>query len=452
MRALAICTLTLAATAGAAPREFRPDDYAFAIPLAVDGRSPVYSLPLPAEVYRATTRADLGDLCVVNGNGEVVPFAVRRPPAAQSAPAGFASLPLFPLRTADRAPSEALKLRLRTGATQLELDRPADAGGGEAVGAYLIDARAAGGPLTALRLGWPDDAAEFTARVVVEAGEDLTHWQAIVREAAVVNLRFAGQQFLRSDIPLPDTHASFLRLSFAGSAPPLVLTGVSADRRAARTEAERVPVRVDATAGAKPDEYDFDLGARLPLDRLNLELPEPNTVVNAEFLARQEAAAEWRSVAHVRLHRLRLEGLPDLVNPPVAVPPVAARYWRVRIDGAGGGLGRGQPALVGGWLPDELTFVARGSAPFRVLYGSAIAPPLPVASDALLDASGQLRASGRALSPARALAGAPIAEGGPDRLLPPVPAPDWKRYLLWGVLIAGVAALATMAARLSRNR
>jgi hypothetical protein len=45
----------------------------------------------------------------------------------------------------------------------------------------------------------------------------------------------------------------------------------------------------------------------------------------------------------------------------------------------------------------------------------------------------------------------PVVEvGGGDRLTPVAPAPDWKRYLLWAVLVLGVAMLARMALKLSR--
>jgi hypothetical protein len=397
------------------------------------------------------TRADLADVCVVNGVGEVVPYALRRPAGERADAAPFAPLPLFPLRTADRSPSEALKLHLRSGTTSIDLDRPPEAGPAEVIRGYLLDARGAHEPLTTLRLAWPADAAEFSARVSVEASEDLAHWRTVARDAAIVNLHFGGQDFERAEIALGDGSASFLRLSFESAPPALTLSAVSGARRPRQAELARLPVTVPATAGAATGEYQFDLGARLPLDRVSLELPEQNTVVEAEFLARPDDAGPWRSVARGRLYRLRVPGMADLVNPPLALPATAARHWQVRIAAAGGGLGRGLPRLSGGWLADQLLFVARGPAPFRLLYGNAAATPFAVAADTLVDAAGQLRASGRVLEAETASVGAPLAYGGPARLVPPVPAPDWKRWLLWTILVLGVAALGWMALRLIRE-
>jgi hypothetical protein len=193
-RFLLVALALLAAPAAAVAGGLEPNDYAYGAVLGVSGRSALYAAPLPLEVYRVATRADLADVCVVNGVGEVVPYALRRPAGERADAAPFAPLPLFPLRTADRSPSEALKLHLRSGTTSIDLDRPPEAGPAEVIRGYLLDARGAHEPLTTLRLAWPADAAEFSARVSVEASEDLAHWRTVARDAAIVNLHFGGQE------------------------------------------------------------------------------------------------------------------------------------------------------------------------------------------------------------------------------------------------------------------
>lgn len=450
MRALVTCTALLAA-ASAAGAGIRPNDYAYGATLAIDGRSALYRTPLPLDVYRVATRPGLGDVCVVNGLDEVVPFTLRRPPAARQEPAAFTALALFPLHSADRNPSEALKLRLRSAGTSIDLEQPPGAAPADAVHAYLIDARGAPAALTALRLAWPVEAPDFAAHATVEASEDLARWQPVARGGAIVNLHFGGQDFVRAEIPLPDVRASFLRLTFDSPAPALVLTGVDGTRRLPQPEAVRTRIAATAGAGAAAGEYEFDLGAAVPLDRLNLELPEQNTVVEAEFLARGATDKDWRSVAHGRLYRLRLPAMPDLTNAPLVVPPTSARFWKVRVPAAGGGLGHGLPTLAGGWLADEVVFVARGQPPFRLLYGNAAATPLAVPADALVVPGADPHAPSEALEPQPARLGARVDFGGAERLVPQTPAPDWKRWLLWTVLVAGVAALAAMARKLARG-
>ena len=441
----------LAVWAGpAAGAEFAPTDYAYGAPLLTDGRSAIYVVPLPQDVYRVATRADLGDLAVVNGLDELVPFAIRRPSPPAEAAAASEALPLFPLEGPGNLPGEALRLRLRSGSTSVDIEQPATSRAAMPPGAYLVDARALAEPLTRLHLSWAPDAPDFSARYSIDWSSDLVRWQPLGATAAVANLHFAGQAFERADVDLPGFKTPFLRLTWVGAATPVALTGISGEHRRPRPEATRIPALVPGAATAVAGEYEFDLGARLPLDRLSLLLPEDNTLADAEFLARVGAASEWRSIARGRLYRLAVPGAPDLTNAPLVIPAAPARYWKVRIAGAGGGIGRNPPQLSGGWLPDELLFVARGRPPFRLLYGHAAAASFAVAPTALSVAGSASTGDPRSVAIARAAVGPAVEVGGRDRLVPIVPAPDWKRWLLWAALVAGVAMLARMAFKLSR--
>jgi len=124
------------------------------------------------------------------------------------------------------------------------------------------------------------------------------------------------------------------------------------------------------------------------------------------------------------------------------------QYWRVRVSEAGGGIGHGAPRLEASWIPSEVLFLARGSGPFKLLYGDADAPSLALTPDAILNPAGSQDGAHRSLKPGRATLEAAQLLGGPMRLTPAAPTPDWKRWLLWTVLVLGVGVLAYMAWRL----
>ena len=73
---IALLCLSLSGVAGAAAPV--PGDYASGLDLpgAADGGA--YSVALPLTVYEQLTRADLADLRVFNGAGEVVAHALRQ--------------------------------------------------------------------------------------------------------------------------------------------------------------------------------------------------------------------------------------------------------------------------------------------------------------------------------------------------------------------------------------
>ena len=76
----------LGATAFAQEQTLSSHDFAYGIPLEVDGDGAIYSLPLPQEVYRYTTRKDLGDVRIFNGYGEVVPHMLQPGKSYQEVP------------------------------------------------------------------------------------------------------------------------------------------------------------------------------------------------------------------------------------------------------------------------------------------------------------------------------------------------------------------------------
>jgi hypothetical protein len=421
--------------------DVRPDDYAYGSTLQTDGGAALYLVSLSEEMYRHTLHTDLADLCVINGLHEIVPFALRRPLAAQPTPEDFKTLPLFPLRSADGKPGDALKLQLRTSGASLELDQPAHNATANAP-AYLLDERGSDEPVTALHLVWPTDTPDFSARLLVESSDDLAHWQTIARNVPIVSLHYSGQEFVRAEASLPEVKSSFLRLSWTEAPTAVTLTGVSGRRRAANVDAQRLAITADGTATRTAGEYEFDLGAHVPLDRVNLKLPELNTVIQAQFFAKLEGTVQWLPVISGRLYRLKVSGGEDLTNAALSIPITSSRYWKVRIDVAGGGVGSALPSLQGGWLPDELLFVARGPAPFQLLYGSAMAPALSVPLTSLLDGRVQPQSTGLA---------APRVLGGESRLAPSMAPTDWKRWVLWLVLVVGVGILGLMAWRLSHS-
>jgi len=447
---LSITTFMIAMAGPADAGDIRPDDYAYGSRLEVNGRAPLFVATIPQDVYRNTVRPRLDDICVVNGLNEVVPFALRRPAEKEEA-AALVQLPLFPLQGPDKNPGEALKLRLRSGDTSVEIAQPTRPQSAESAKAYLIDSRNVNEPLVSLRVAWNPDSPDFAGRLQVEASDDLAQWRTVISGAPVANLHYAGQSFVRDVFTMPDVRAPYLRISWASPAPAVTITGVLGGRKPVRQEALRTQSKASGKRTPSEGEFEFDLGANVPVDRVNLDLPELNTATEVEFLARAGGTDGWQSVARARVYRLAVSDMPDLSNSPIAVPVTAARYWKVRVAKAGGGLGQGTPTLVASWLPDELLFVARGSSPFMLLYGNSSAAVLSVPTGSLVDAKGAFDASDHRLQPVAVTVGPTVELGGPARLAARANSNAWKRAVLWAVLILGVAILGAMAWRLAHS-
>jgi Protein of unknown function (DUF3999) len=444
-----LAAVMVAGTLPAKAATFRQTDYAYSANLRVTGAGPAYAASIPLEVYRSVTRADLTDICVVNASGEVVPFAVRRleaPPLRSPEPV---RLRLFPILGTSEGSGEALRLRLRLreGETAVDIERSKAIAGPDRPSSYLVDARALQRPMAEIRIGWDSAASDFSARLQIDASDDLEHWRPISSGAQVVSLHYAGQAFVRNEVPVDSTHATFLRLTWNSVQGSPVINKVEAIPSAIEAPRKRLSLEVAGSAAARQGEFDFDLGARLPVEQVNLLLPEPNSIVRAQFLVPVSGTRKWRTVAEGQIYDLALPEAGNLANTPIAVPPTPGQHWRVRISEAGGGIGQGVPRLEVSWIPSEVVFLARGKGPFRLLYGNADAQSLALTPGAILNPMGSEDVSHPSLQPGRATLEAAHLLGGPARLTPAAPSREGCRVLRSALWTAASAARCSVSPR-----
>jgi len=168
-----------------------------------------------------------------------------------------------------------------------------------------------------------------------------------------------------------------------------------------------------------------------------------NSLVQLQILSRGKTSDEWRPVTRALVYRLR-ERDHEVTSPEIIVPSNGERYWLLRVDHKGGGVGSGVPAMQIGWVPQKLVFAARGPQPFQLAYGSGAVKPAAFAIQSLIPG---YKTDTEFMVQSAAL-GEPLTLAGAARLRA---AWDYKKIMLWASLILGVAVLGWMAYRLSRQ-
>jgi hypothetical protein len=441
LTAMASALIVCAPWVSAAPSAgSSPNDFAYRMDVVGTGDAAAYRVSLPLAVYQKVTHADLADLRVFNGNGEQVPFAIERPAAGTVADAATA-LALFPLKDDSGAALEAIKVTIESGKGSINVQAGGQKPPADRVNTYIVDGRSLKVPIAALRLEWPQDAADFAGRVRVEASDSLGDWRVVASSAPVANLHSNAERLVEQRVEFHPTQAKYWRLSWSGTAAPFMLTSLFGEPAKQSVDAQHASLKIAAIATKRAQgEFEYDLGGSLPVDRVNLELPDINTVVDVELLSRELPASPWHTVRRSGFYRLNGNG-EELRNGPVSVMLNTDRHWLVRTDPKRGGLGNTAPGLVVEWVPHEVVFVARGKGPFYIAYGNATAEPAAV-SLAMLPKNVAIAPA--SLSDARLL-------GGASRLQPPATAYPWKTALLWAILVLGAGLLAFMAYRLSKD-
>jgi hypothetical protein len=424
-------------------------DFAYSMPLNVDGAAPMYELALPAEVYERTVSQRLADVRVLNGHGEVLPYAIERHvDPALATPQGPVSVPFFPLQGSAAVGSSELALSIRTESGDFNLQAKRGPAGEESLRGYLVDLRRQTRALNALELQWPEDTPEFSENVTVQASDDLRQWR-VIATAPLVNLRFNGQALKQQRIEFPVTEAKYVRVLWREDHERATINGIgavfTADRRPLSRSERALPGR---SAAGHPFEFEVDVGAQLPVDRINVRLPERNTLAQISLYSRARSADAWREVAAATYYRLARGADPDIANAAITVGEDRDRFWKMVVAPAGGGVGSGMPELVVGWVPDTVRFVARGAGPYELVFGNAVAASAEVALSGVATA---VQAGQTALRAATATTGSMVEVGGPTKLVPPPPPRPWKTWLLWAVLCAGVGVLGYFAWKLTRE-
>ena len=444
MKSLAFFLLLIQGIAGAAER---PQEFAFGMAIHADSNDALHEIEIPTAVYRAVTRGDLGDLRVFNGSGEVVPHALRPRVTITEQTEAAVRLPVFPLYGDAMGKIEDLNVRVekRGDGTIIGIQSQAKGAARQSrLRGYLLDASILKSPIQALQLDWKGGSPSFVGKVKVDGSDDLARWTNLADNAALARLTFDGHQVQRDRVELRAAKFKYLRISWPENQMPLESINVRAEPAAKLVASPRIWQTVSGSPFAgKAGEYSYDLGGYIPVDRLRVELPQVNSLVHLQIQTRAKPNDPWRQALSAVAYRLRDRDT-EVTNPEIAVTTHSERYWLLRVDQKGGGVGAGVPAIQIGWVPQKLVFAARGAAPFQLVYGNASVKPAAFAIESLIP--GYKTDAEFKVKPAAL--GEQVTLAGSAQLRAPW---DYRKIALWGSLIVGVGLLGWMALRLSRQ-
>jgi hypothetical protein len=454
--ALALLLGAVASTARAADEA----PFRYSAPITLQQSGAFVQMALPVGAYAHSAQPGLRDLRVVDARGERVPFALLAPRQSERQLQQRHAATLYPL------PPKPASGGTWTSPVEVQVqgDRVRVIGkGGRAAaaparsGGWLIDLgeRAKDDPLPqSLQLQWsgPD---EFSAAFSFETSDDLRAWR-LGGHGQLLALRGADGPLTQPLVMLPAHGGRFVRLVWADIASAPALTGAQVIASASRSQPLDPPAELTIAASAEPAgggttgaapvrAAHFDLGAALPVVQLDLKLAPGTHVVPARVQGRSRSDEPWRDLGATVFYRLDRGG-DSSSSPPLALE-AAVRYVRVVPDARAAAMPDGTQLTVKAQLLG-LVFVAQGQPPFALQAGSANAAPSALPVSTLVPALDDERARfGRAelgtWSEVAEVARAQAAQQKMAALRP---------WLLWAVLVIGVALLALMVWKLARDK
>ena len=453
--------LVVLALLGVTVARAEPAPYRYQAPIAIDAAAPFVQIALPVAAYGRVEQDDLRDLRIVDARGERVPFAVLPPLATVQLSEQVREANLYPLPARPAAggvwPSpvdvvvegDRISVRRRGGEKTLAA-APRESGG------WLIDSgetKRGDPPPKSLRLRWSGPA-EFSVAYRIETSDDLRQWRP-GGSGQVMALQSASGTLAQPVVGLPDSPGRFVRLVWAESG-----RGADADRRErARRRAAARRRRFDARAdlrrepraggrgagrcGAKRALH-FDLGGVLPLVDVDLRFDAGTHVAPVRLQGRNRVDEPWRDLGAGVFYRLERGG--DVGSSPAIALPVAVRYLRLVPDERAASLDGVAARLVVHASLASIVFAAQGEPPFRLLAGSRDAPAGALPVSAVVPQLDSERARF-----GRATLGAFTVDEAAERAAEQASRQARLRpWLLWAVLIVGVAGLGALVWRLAR--
>lgn len=447
-RWMGLLAVLLAAAAGA--QEYRRH-YVEQWPLSLSSeQSGAYRITLEPGIYRRALSPTLADLQVYNAAGQALPSALLAADQPLAQAPVQRELAWFVLPRLDARRRDDLQLvaeRDRDGRVR-RVEAQLHAGTGDATpGGWLIDASVLGAlPLAALVLDWDGHEQPLQLAVQVDASDDLRHWTSIDAQVPLVDLQRDGKRLLQRRIDLDIGRAvRYLRVLAPPDQALPELRAVIAELPPAPASTPWEWLSLEATARSAGS-FEFELDGRFPVARLDVATAD-NSVVQWSAYSRDDPDADWqRRTAPWVAYQVQAADARRERSPPRELGTVTRdRYWRLVAEPASTSAA---PALRLGYRPEVLMFLSQGAAPYALAVGSATAVREQAPVGVLIDDLRLRNGPGWQPTLAR-VDGSPEPLAGDAALQRPR---DWKRWLLWALLLAGVLVVGVLALGVLRQK
>jgi hypothetical protein len=427
------------------------EDFAYGIELITDNSAPIYRLPIPQQVYQKIYRRDLGDIRIFNSNGQRIPYAIRVQKSRETTRSYWVNLPVFPLKGNPERLSrmDNIEIRVNDNGKIVDIHYQDESGQDDPIiPSYIIDLSGVKQNIDELVFDISNDAGSYLKSVFIEKSEDLNTWSMLVSNASLSRLQYGSHTLEKNNINIPGQRTNYLRFTWRDNSENLQVKSVRAllTTTGREIDQERQWSTVTGTQSAEDkNKYEFDLGGIYPVDKVNVLLPDQNTLIDASLRSRNDPKSTWNTHYTGLFYKLEMQDT-LIEQQDIPIRTTTARYWQLDVK-TDNGIGSGLPQLKFAWIPNELYYLARGEGPFTLAYGNSQvqAPEKPI--NALMQVLSNEQQQSM-IQPAQL--GNTITYRG-DAALVPVKEVPWRQIFLWLIMVSAVITIAVIARKLYRE-
>lgn len=484
---ISLCSLVLVMSAAKAEEKIlTPKDFFKGSKIQLEPGNAIYELDLNESVYQLLQRADQGDLRVFNASNETVPHLIQSQSKEEFIKtSALKTLPIFPLYDDSDVSLDELSLHINKSKSGSIVDIKMANGAKQKIGknlvAYLVDVTRFKDSIYSLHVDWrATDGDGMVANLSVEASDNLENWRMIKSDGVVARLNYLNHFLDRNIIKLGSLKTKYLRLSWPKTNKNFSVNGLKASFNMSKQPVltyqwSRITGKPDPD---KDNTFLFDVGGHVPATVARVILPEKNMALKVNLFSINKLSnhpehksskkifssdrhriltkrknyqfqPRWQRRHHNFLaYDLEIGGTTLLSPKMILTQKTNDRYWRIEVKDPGSSLANGKvPILELGWLPEKLTFLARGKPPYLLAVGNEEITPAKFAMHQLMQTMGdkKIKPEAAAIKEFEVLSAQNVQDEIKILTVP------LARLILWSVLVLGVLLLGWMALRLFKQ-
>jgi len=446
-------------------------DFQYKATLDVQGSHPVYKTIVPFKVYQGIRRNDLGDIRILNADGVELPHAIRNFKIKRSILRKSMSLPIFPIYTSNQGKKQDLSIVIRKSATGtlVKINSTKENKQQSArINMVIVDASKLKYNINSLKFDWSAKTTGNIQTLIIEKSSDLKNWR-YVKRGTITQLNYLGHKLDRNIISLSNLRSRYLRIRWKNTDSGFSIKSIRAQYYNIKISKKITPQTQTIVAtkytGQENDPrfvyFKADIGALPPVEEIELKLPYDNMAVNAKLLTRhinweynyrrkkRFKRVYYSSIWSGLLYNIKTRN-GQISNKNVRTRLQGNRVFYVQLPKSAIPAKLNQLVIKIHWTPHKLLFIAQGSKPYTLVYGSDKVEPSRFDFESLA----QLIKSthGKTFQPRLAAIG-PIQKntsfkGTTQQADKPQASARW---ILWGILLLGVIFLGFMTRKIARQ-
>ena len=311
---------------------------------------------------------------------------------------------------------------------------------------FLIDASTISNAISSFQIHYDELPKNSFLKLRLQGSNDLKNWTVIESEAVVAWFEMNGEKVTQDEIVNHYPNFKFYQLSNSSGEPLPKTTDVTA-HFSKLTETQQVSFHTKKVEGRKYEDsknefsYAYDLNGNFPVFGIKVKFKDINSIAKFAIEASHSEKGPWQKIDEGTFFVVTRENK-AFEKLDLNFSTNKFRFWKLKLVSDKSGMGSQFPEFAFLWEPQKLRFLARGSEPFMLAYGSSKATNY---QNADLVNFGEKEFGRGQLQAQQTL-------GGPAQLIAEVKSDiNYRKYGLWAVLLLGVLVIGTMALQVRKN-